>query len=109
MSDIKPFNLDIKKTALPDLHLRLDMARWPEEEPVGIGRKARRSTICRLYVDIGDMSTIGGYARRGSTDWANSQPRSAGWISTSSMSDPRVKMRFRFCSRMVGRARWSNF
>ena len=34
MSDIKPFNLDIKKTALADLHLRLDMARWPEKEPV---------------------------------------------------------------------------
>lgn len=34
MSEIREFVLDIRDTALADLHLRLDIARWPEKEPV---------------------------------------------------------------------------
>ena len=34
MSEIRPFALDIKQTLLADLHLRLDIARWPEKELV---------------------------------------------------------------------------
>lgn len=32
--DIRPFELAIPDTELADLHLRLDIARWPEQEPV---------------------------------------------------------------------------
>lgn len=35
MSEIKPFTLTVHDTDLADLHLRLDIARWPEKEPVG--------------------------------------------------------------------------
>lgn len=34
MSEIREFILEIRDTALADLHLRLDIARWPEKEPV---------------------------------------------------------------------------
>jgi len=34
MNEIRTFNLDIEDAALADLHLRLDMARWPEKEAV---------------------------------------------------------------------------
>lgn len=34
MSDIRAFTLAVKDTDLADLHLRIDINRWPEKEPV---------------------------------------------------------------------------
>lgn len=34
MNEIRTFNLHVQDTVLADLHLRLDMARWPEKEAV---------------------------------------------------------------------------
>lgn len=34
MNEIRPFTLDVPQAEIDDLHRRLDLARWPEQEPV---------------------------------------------------------------------------
>ncbi len=53
MSEIRPFTIEIKQTQLADLHLRLDIARWPEKEPVGDWSQgtplAEMQELCRYW------------------------------------------------------------
>ena len=53
MNEIRTFNLDIEDAALGDLHLRLDMARWPEKEAVDDWSQgtplAELQALCRYW------------------------------------------------------------
>ncbi len=53
MNEIRTFNLDIEDAALADLHLRLDMARWPEKEAVDDWSQgtplAELQALCRYW------------------------------------------------------------
>lgn len=53
MSEIRNFVLDIPKTQIADLHLRLDIARWPEKEPVNDWTQgtplAELQELCRYW------------------------------------------------------------
>ncbi|MGQ7828975.1 epoxide hydrolase family protein [Altererythrobacter sp. Z27] len=53
MTEIRPFRLHIEDVALADLHLRLDIARWPEKEAVGDWAQgaplAELQELCRYW------------------------------------------------------------
>ena len=55
MNEIRTFNLHVQDTALADLHLRLDMARWPEKEAVDDWTQgtplAELQELCRYWRD----------------------------------------------------------
>ena len=64
--DIRDFNIDIPKTALDDLDIRLRHVRWPDPEPVEDWSQA----MSKPSSNIGGPAMTGGVASRNSTNIA---------------------------------------
>lgn len=65
MSEIKPFTLAIPQAQLDDLNVRLDLARWPEKEPVDDWSQGTPLAVLQDLV---------GYWRKG-YDWRRCEAR----------------------------------
>lgn len=52
MSDIRPFTLAVPQSAIDDLHRRIDMARWPEREPVSDWSQGTPRSALKELVDF---------------------------------------------------------
>ena len=51
MSEVRPFTLAVPQSEIDDLHRRLDMARWPEKEPVADWSQGTPLATLRELVD----------------------------------------------------------
>lgn len=51
MSEIRPFTLDVPQAEIDDLHRRLDLTRWPEQEPVSDWSQGTPLVTLRELVD----------------------------------------------------------
>ncbi|MDT0507812.1 epoxide hydrolase [Novosphingobium sp. MMS21-SN21R] len=66
---VKPFVVDIPASSIADLHLRLDITRWPEREPVGDWSQG---------TPLAALQDLAGYWRNG-YDWYACQALLNGW------------------------------
>lgn len=51
MSEVRPFTLAVPQAQIDDLHRRLDMARWPEKEPVQDWSQGTPISVLQELVD----------------------------------------------------------
>jgi len=89
---IRPFHVNVPEAVLADLRQRLAQTRLPDKETVtdysqGVPLKTVQQVLSYWQSDY-DWRKL----RRGSTPYRTSSPKSTGWISTSFMSAPGMKM-----------------
>ena len=73
---IRPFQVDVPEQTLVELKRRVAATQWPEQELVTDRSQGCSSRRCRSWRAVGRPSTTGVSARRSSTRFPSSGPRS---------------------------------
>jgi hypothetical protein len=93
---VRPFRVDVPEEDLVDLRQRIAATRWPTKELVeDRSQGVQLATMQELARATGRPITTGASARRSSTPYRSSLPRSTGLTSTSSTCAPGTRTRCR--------------
>ena len=84
-TEIRSFHIDIPEKQVDDLLRRIADTRWPTKELVTDRSQGVQLAPMRELARYWTTDTTGASARRDSTRFRSSRPRSTGWTSTSSM------------------------